>query len=65
MHAKKLGIAVVGIGCPITSKFESRVRFCLSASHNRVMLDKTLEIIDHIGEKLSLKYPRNSKLRVN
>jgi hypothetical protein len=34
------GIAVVTVGFPATSLTGARVRFCLSASHTREMLDK-------------------------
>ncbi|XP_074595393.1 serine palmitoyltransferase 2-like [Brevipalpus obovatus] len=61
--ARKLGVAVVVVGPPITSKLESRVRFCISASHSKEMLDETLEVVDYIGDKLSLKYSQNSKLK--
>ena len=38
----KEGVAVVGVGFPATPLIESRVRFCLSASHSKEMLDKVI-----------------------
>lgn len=57
----KRGIAVVTVGFPATRLTESRVRFCLSASHTKEMLDKALEAIDECGDLLSLKYSRRRK----
>ncbi|XP_074602557.1 serine palmitoyltransferase 2-like [Brevipalpus obovatus] len=59
--AKKLGLAVIVVGFPATPLVEVRVRFCLSASHTKEMLDKTLEVIDYIGDKLWLKYSREAR----
>jgi serine palmitoyltransferase len=57
----KRGIAVVTVGFPATRLTESRVRFCLSASHNKEMLDKALAAIDEVGDLLYLKYSRRIK----
>lgn len=57
----KRGIAVVTVGFPATPLTESRVRFCLSASHTKEMLDKALEAIDEVGDLLSMKYSRKNK----
>ncbi len=54
----KRGIAVVTVGFPATRLVESRVRFCLSASHTKEMLDKVLAAIDEVGDLLFLKYSR-------
>ena len=56
----KRGIAVVTLGFPATSITESRVRFCLSASHTKEMLDKALEAIDEVGDLLYLKYSQRN-----
>ncbi|XP_074599854.1 serine palmitoyltransferase 2-like [Brevipalpus obovatus] len=58
LKAKKLGVATVGAGFPATPLVESRVRFCLSASHTKEMLDRALKVIDYVGDKLALKYSR-------
>jgi len=52
----KRGIAVVVVGFPATPIIESRSRFCLSAAHTRVMLDKVLSSLDEVGDVLQLKY---------
>jgi serine palmitoyltransferase len=52
----KRGIAVVIVGFPATSITESRVRFCMSASHTKEMLDNALKEIDEVGNLLCLKY---------
>ena len=36
----KLGVGVVVAGYPATGLVEARVRFCLSASHTKRMLDE-------------------------
>ncbi|CAG0888837.1 unnamed protein product [Darwinula stevensoni] len=54
----KEGVAVVGVGFPATPLIESRVRFCLSASHSKEMLDKVLEKIDVAADLLSMRYSR-------
>lgn len=50
------GIALVGVGFPATPLNKSRARFCISASHTKEMLDKTLEVCDKLGDANSLKY---------
>ncbi len=57
----KRGVAVVTVGFPATRLTESRVRFCLSASHTKEMLDKALVAIDEVGDLLSLKYSRRKR----
>ena len=57
----KRGIAVVTVGFPATRLTESRVRFCLSASHTKEMLDKALAAIDEVGDMLYLKYSRRPR----
>jgi serine palmitoyltransferase len=57
----KRGVAVVTVGFPATRLTESRVRFCLSASHTKEMLDKALAAIDEVGDLLSLKYSRRKR----
>lgn len=47
-----MGVATVGAGFPATPLIESRVRFCISASHTKEMLDKTLEVTNTLGKKL-------------
>lgn len=56
----KRGIAVVTVGFPATRLTESRVRFCLSASHTKEMLDKALDAIDEVGDMLYLKYSKKN-----
>jgi len=46
---KKRGICIVVVGYPATPIVESRVRFCLSASHTRADLDKVLQAMDEVG----------------
>jgi serine palmitoyltransferase len=50
---KKRGICIVVVGYPATPIVESRVRFCLSASHTRADLDKALQAMDEVGELVS------------
>jgi serine palmitoyltransferase len=41
----KKGIVTVGVGFPGTLMTEERIRFCISASHTKEMLDKVIEAI--------------------
>ena len=50
------GIGVVGGIYPVTSQTTSRIRLCVSSSHTKEMIDKTLEVIDQIGNLLRIKY---------
>lgn len=54
----KRGLGIVVVGFPATPIIESRARFCLSAAHTKEMLDQALEVIDEVGDLLSLKYSR-------
>ncbi|CAG7659262.1 unnamed protein product, partial [Allacma fusca] len=36
---RKAGVAVVGVGFPATPILEGKIRFCMSASHTKEMLD--------------------------
>ena len=54
---KKRGICIVVVGYPATPIVESRVRFCLSASHTRADLDKALQAMDEVR-----KLPAERKL---
>ncbi|XP_053200938.1 serine palmitoyltransferase 2-like [Panonychus citri] len=65
IEAKKLGIATVGVGYPATPLIESRVRFCLSASHTKEMLDEALRVTSIVGDKLALKYSRRKRETIN
>eukprot|EP01147_Barroeca_monosierra_P002176 gene2175-5196_t len=53
---KARGVAIVVVGYPATPIVESRVRFCISASHTQEQLQYTLRCLDECGEKLGLKY---------
>ncbi|CCJ29014.1 unnamed protein product [Pneumocystis jirovecii] len=48
-------IAVVVVGYPATPLVESRVRFCVSAAHNKDDLDRLLAACDEVGDLLQLK----------
>jgi serine palmitoyltransferase len=50
------GVACVTVGFPATGLTGGRVRFCLSASHTRQMLDKALEAIDICGHMTGVRY---------
>ncbi len=61
----KKGIGTVGAAFPATSLTTGRVRFCVSASHTKEMLDKALEVMDEIGDKVGIKYNSQPKSNVN
>jgi serine palmitoyltransferase len=49
-------VAVVVVGFPATSLLSSRARFCISAGHTREQLERALDSISDIGDRLMLKY---------
>ncbi|KAK6351166.1 serine palmitoyltransferase component [Orbilia javanica] len=51
----KRKISVVVVGYPATPLVSSRVRFCLSAAHNKDDLDRLLRACDEVGDDLDLK----------
>ncbi|XP_078090506.1 serine palmitoyltransferase 2 [Mustelus asterias] len=55
----KRNVGVVVVGFPATPIIESRARFCVSAAHNREMLDTALKVIGEVGDLLQLKYSRH------
>ncbi|KAG9511108.1 Serine palmitoyltransferase 2, partial [Fragariocoptes setiger] len=59
MEALRHKVAIVGAGYPATPIFEARVRFCLSASHTREMLDEVIDVIDDIGDRFHIKFAQD------
>jgi serine palmitoyltransferase len=51
-------LAVVVVGFPATSLLGSRARFCISAGHTKEQLERALESISAIGDRLMLKYDK-------
>lgn len=49
-------IAIVVVGYPATPLISSRVRLCVSASHNKDDLDRLLRVFDQVGDLLQLKF---------
>lgn len=49
------GLAVVVVGYPATPVITSRVRFCISAAHDKATLDEALSIVSEVGDLLQLK----------
>lgn len=45
---KARGVAIVVVGYPATPIVESRVRFCISASHTQEQLQYTLRCLDEV-----------------
>ncbi|KAK6181302.1 hypothetical protein SNE40_009185 [Patella caerulea] len=58
--ALERGLGVVVVGFPATPVIEGRVRLCMSAAHTKEMLDKTLDILNQLGDELNLKYSRKT-----
>jgi serine palmitoyltransferase len=52
----KRGLAVVVVGFPAVPILMSRARFCISAGHTRMDLDRALYEIDDIADILQLRY---------
>lgn len=54
MLKRKISVVMVGYpGCPLQS---GRVRFCISAAHNKDDLDRILTACDEIGDVMQLKF---------
>lgn len=49
-------ISVVVVGYPATPLISSRIRFCVSAAHNKDDMDRLLAACDEIGDVLQLKF---------
>lgn len=49
------GLAVVVVGYPATPVITSRVRFCISAAHDKETLDEALAIVSEVGDLLQMK----------
>jgi serine palmitoyltransferase len=52
----KRKISVVVVGYPATPILTARVRFCVSAAHNKEDMDRVLAACDEIGDILDLKF---------
>jgi serine palmitoyltransferase len=52
----KRKISVVVVGYPATPLISSRVRFCISAAHNKDDLDRLMAACDEVGDILQLKF---------
>lgn len=52
----KRKISVVVVGYPATPLISSRVRFCVSAAHNKDDMDRLLAACDEVGDILQLKF---------
>lgn len=57
--AHEKGLGLIGAGYPATPLSTGRVRFCISAAHTKEMLDRALEVMDEIGDKIGIKYLAN------
>lgn len=51
----KRGVAVVTVGFPATPLILGRVRFCLSASHTKEILDEVLKHAEEVGDLLNMR----------
>ncbi|KAF2368225.1 Aminotransferase class I/classII [Trinorchestia longiramus] len=52
----KRGVASVGVGFPATKITGARMRFCLSAGHDKACLDEVLNHLNELGNLLRCKY---------
>uniref|UniRef100_A0A7S2WH78 serine C-palmitoyltransferase n=1 Tax=Eucampia antarctica TaxID=49252 RepID=A0A7S2WH78_9STRA len=55
----KRGLAVVVVGFPAVPILTSRARFCISAGHNRVELDRALVELEEVADILKIRYSRS------
>jgi len=61
----KRELGTVGAAFPAVPLTKGRVRFCVSASHTKEMLDQALEVINEIGDQVAIKYSKTPKTDVN
>ncbi|XP_075226049.1 serine palmitoyltransferase long chain base subunit [Lycorma delicatula] len=54
-------IAIVGVAFPATPLMEGRIRICLSAAHTKEQLDRALDIIEEMADKLGLRYSQKPR----
>jgi serine palmitoyltransferase len=52
----KRKISIVIAGYPATPLLTARVRFCVSAAHNKDDMDRVLKACDEIGDLLDLRF---------
>ncbi|CAG7815958.1 unnamed protein product [Allacma fusca] len=55
---RKNGVAIVAVGFPATPILEGRIRFCMSASHTKEMLDHVLQAFAQVGGDILLRVSR-------
>ena len=55
------GVASIGVGFPATNMTEERARFCISASHDKEMLDEALEAIGEMADVVNFRYSKKKK----
>ncbi|XP_018019384.1 serine palmitoyltransferase 2 isoform X2 [Hyalella azteca] len=53
------GVASVGVGFPATKITGARMRFCLSAGHDKQSLDEVLKHLNELGDVLCCKYNKH------
>lgn len=58
------GIAVVIVGYPAVPVLFERVRFCISASHNKAQLEKVVSELADIGRTVGVLHDRNTDKRI-
>ena len=56
------GIAVVIVAYPATAMNLARVRFCMSSNHDLKDLEKIVQVISDIGDKLNMKFHKHLKV---
>uniref|UniRef100_A0A915IXD9 serine C-palmitoyltransferase n=1 Tax=Romanomermis culicivorax TaxID=13658 RepID=A0A915IXD9_ROMCU len=55
------GVGMVVVGFPATSMTTARARLCLSASHTKQDLDKALEVLNQLGDEISIRHNSRKK----
>ncbi|RLN55616.1 hypothetical protein BBJ29_002407 [Phytophthora kernoviae] len=54
----KRDLAVVTVGFPATPLLLARVRFCISAAHNREDLDKALSVLEEVSDLCNIRFDK-------
>uniref|UniRef100_A0A914X6B7 serine C-palmitoyltransferase n=1 Tax=Plectus sambesii TaxID=2011161 RepID=A0A914X6B7_9BILA len=57
----KRSVGVVVVSFPATALTRSRVRFCISAAHDKDMLDQVLQAVSEVGDLSSTKFAKSAK----
>jgi serine palmitoyltransferase len=65
LELHKRNIGAVGVGFPATGLTDTRVRFCVSASHTKEMLDEAVDAVGDLLEPLNIPLSKRPQKKKN